>query len=361
MSLRQDPAANLRFDSTALRGLAAALFEAGGMEEEKAATVADILVEGDLMGHDTHGLALLAPYLDGLASGDMKGDGRPTVLSSTPVAETWEGDKLPGPWLVRTAADLASERAAIFGLAAVAIRRAHHIGCLAAYLPRVVERGQVMQLLCSDPGTASVAPWGGTRRVITPNPLAAGWPSPGGPVMIDVSMSITTNGMTGRRRAEGTRFPYQALLDAEGTPTDDPNVFFAEPAGTLLPLGGMAAGHKGFGLGLMVEALTSALGGHGRADPPAGWGASVMVLVIDPARCGGTEAFLRETGWMADAVHGNPPVAGGPAPRLPGERAWQRRTQARAEGVVLHPSIPPMLAARGAKAGIAVPPPIGQG
>lgn len=360
MSLPEAAAAHPRFDPIALRGCAAALFEAGGMAEEKAAVVAEVLVEGDLMGHDTHGLALLGPYLDGLAAGDMKGEGRPTVLSSTPVAETWDGDKLPGPWLVRTAADLASERAAIFGLAAVSIRRAHHIACLAAYLPRVVERGQVLLVLSSDPGTASVAPWGGTRRAITPNPIAAGWPSPAGPVMIDVSMSITTNGMTGRRQAEGTRFPWPALLDAEGAPTDDPGVFFAEPAGTLLPLGGMAAGYKGFGLGLMVEALTSALGGYGRADPPSGWGASVLVLVLDPARFGGTEAFLRETGWMAEAVHTNPPIAGGPPPRLPGERAWQRRSAALAEGVVLHPSIPPMLAARAAAAGIAAPRPIGQ-
>jgi LDH2 family malate/lactate/ureidoglycolate dehydrogenase len=120
----------------------------------------------------------------------------------------------------------------------------------------------------------------------------------------------------------------------------------------------MAAGHKGFGLGLMVEVLTSALGGHGRADPPAGWGASVTVLVVDPARFGGTAAFLRETGWMAEAVHANPPVPGAPAPRLPGERAWQRRTQAIAEGVALHPSIPPMLAARAAVAGIAAPVPL---
>lgn len=355
------PAATPRWDAAALRDFAATLFERGGMAEEKAAVVADILVEGDLMGHDTHGLALLGPYLDGLASGDMAGEGRPTVLSSTPVAETWEGHKLPGPWLVRRAADLASERATTFGLAAVAIRRSHHIACLAAYLPRIVERGQVLLLLSSDPGTASVAPWGGTRRVITPNPVAAGWPSPAGPVMIDVSMSITTNGMTGRRRAEGTRFPYPALLDAEGRPTDDPEVFFAEPAGTLLPLGGMAAGHKGFGLGLMVEALTAALGGHGRADPPSGWGASVTVLVLDPARFGGTEAFLRETGWMTQAVHGNPPVPGGPPPRLPGERAWQRRAAALAQGVPLHPSIPPVLAARAAAAGIAAPAPLGQG
>ncbi|MDO9709119.1 Ldh family oxidoreductase [Paracraurococcus lichenis] len=351
-------AAPPRWDAAALRAFAATLFEQGGMEEEKAAAVAEILVEGDLMGHDTHGLALLGPYLDGLAGGDMQGRGRPTVLSATPVAETWEGAKLPGPWLVRRAADLASERAVTFGLAAVSIRRAHHIGCLAAYLPRIVERGQVLLIFSSDPGTASVAPWGGTRRIITPNPVAAGWPGPSGPVMIDVSMSITTNGMTGRRRAEGTRFPYDALLDAEGNPTDDPEAFFTEPAGTLLPLGGMAAGHKGFGLGLMVEALTSALGGYGRADPPAGWGASVLVLVIDPARFGGTEAFLREAGWMEQAVRGNPPARGGPPPRLPGERAWQRRAAALAEGVALHPSIPPVLAARAAAAGLAVPLPL---
>src|SRR3954464_7156198 len=113
-----------RYDAAALTAFAATLFEAGGLPAEKSAAVADVLVEGDLMGHDTHGLALLAPYLDGLASGDMRGEGRPTILTATPVAETWEGDKLPGPWLVRRAADLASERAMTFGLATVSIRRA---------------------------------------------------------------------------------------------------------------------------------------------------------------------------------------------------------------------------------------------
>lgn len=347
-----------RYDAATLRRFAAALFETGGMETEKAAIVAEILVEGDLLGHDTHGLAQLGPYLDALASGDMQGRGEPEAVSGTSVAETWDGRKLPGPWLVRRAADLASTRAAGFGLSAVAIRRCHHIACLAAYLPRVVERGQVLLIFTSDPATASVAPWGGTRRLFTPNPVAAGWPSPGGPVMLDVSMSITTNAMTARRRADGTRFPQPALLDADGRPTDDPNAFFADPAGTLLPLGGEAAGHKGSALGLLVEALTSALSGHGRADAPAGWGASVLVLVLDPARFGGGEAFLRETGWMEDAVHANPPVPGGDAPRLPGERGWRRRADALRNGVPLHPAIPPVLRDRAARAGIAWPEPL---
>lgn len=124
------------------------------------------------------------------------------------------------------------------------------------------------------------------------------------------------------------------------------------------PLGGSEAGHKGYALGLLLEALTSALAGHGRADEPTVWGASVLVLVLDPARFGGGEAFLRETGWMENAVHENPPGPSGQPVRLPGERALAMRAQGLRDGVALHPSIPPMLAARAAAAGITAPQPL---
>ncbi len=341
MTDRQEVA---RHDVAGLRQFAVSACSAAGLDPEKARAVAEVLLEGDLMGHDTHGLALLTPYLDALASGDMRGVGEPELVAATPVAETWDGRKLPGPWLVRRAIDKAQELAADFGMGAISIRRCHHIGALAAYGPPVAAAGRMLILTCSDPATGSVAPWGGTKRVYTPNPLAAAWPTPAGPVIIDVSMSNTTNGMTARKRAEGKQFDHPWLLDGHGNPTTDPNAFWAEPAGTLLPLGGIEAGHKGFALGLLVEALTSALAGHGRADNPTGWGASVLVLVLDPARFGGTDAFMRETGWMADAVHTNPPRPGHGAPRLPGERAMQRRAEAMEKGVALHPGIPPALA-----------------
>jgi len=333
-----------RHDARALMRFAEACGRAAGLEEAKARDVAEVLVEGDLMGHDTHGLGLLTPYLDAAASGDMRGTGEPEVLSSTPVVQAWDGRKLPGPWLVRRAIAQAEAAAQAFGLGAVSIAQSHHIAALAAYGPAVAAKGLMLVLTCSDPATASVAPWGGTRRVITPNPLAAAWPTPAGPVILDVSMSITTNGMTARRRAEGTRFPGNWLLDGAGNPTDDPNAFWGEPAGTLLPLGGMEAGHKGFALGLLVEALTSGLSGTGRAAEPKGWGASVFVLVIDPAKFGGAERFLAESGWMARAVRENPARPGFDAARLPGDGAMARRTKALAEGVALHPAIPPALA-----------------
>lgn len=344
-----------RIPAEVLLRFAEAACRAAGLPAEKARDVAEVLLEGDLMGHDTHGLALLAPYLESLAAGDMAADGEPAVVSATPVVETWDGRKLPGPWLTRRAIASAERAAQGFGLGAVTIARSHHIGCLAAYGPPVAAKGLMLVLACSDPATASVAPWGGTRRVITPNPLAAAWPTPAGPVILDISMSITTNGMTARRRAEGTRFPGPWLLDAAGNPTDDPNAFFTDSAGTLLPLGGTEAGHKGFALGLLVEALTSGLAGHGRAGAPTGWGASVFVLVLDPAKFGGAERFLAESGWMAEAVRQNPPRPGFDAARLPGDGAMARRAKALAEGVALHPAIPPALAKLADRFGLALP------
>ncbi len=343
-----------RYAAQALIETTATLFRQGGMEPEKAQVFAEVLVEGDLLGHDTHGLNLLPQYLDGLASGDMLGNGAPEVVADIPAGQTWDGRKLPGPWLVREAGDLASAKARETGLYAVSIRRAHHIACLAAYPERIAARGQMMILASADPATASVAPHGGTRRLYTPDPLAAGWPTDAGPVIIDVSMSYTTNGMTGRRRAEGTQFDHDWLLDRDGRPTKDPRAFAEE--GTLLPLGGAAgAGHKGFALGLLVEALTCALSGYARADAPKGWGAAVLVLVIDPGRFGDTAAFTRETGWIVDAARANPPVSGGPPVRTPGERGLARKAAQLAGGVELHPAIPPMLAARCRQAGIAMP------
>ncbi len=347
-----------RYHAADLRGLAASLFERAGLDAEKAAVTAEILVEGDLLGHTTHGLALLPGYLDGALSGSMRGTGLPETIAATSVVETWDGKRLPGPWLVQKAIALAARRAAEFGLSGVSIQRSCHIGCLAAYLRPVAEAGQMIIVACSDPSVASVAPFGGTRRIYTPNPLAAGWPSPGGPVMIDVSMSITTNGMTNRLRAEGRQFAHPWLLDGQGVATTDPNTFFADPPGSLLPLGGTDAGHKGYALGLLLEALTSALAGHGRADAPTEWGASVLVLVIDPARFGGAEAFLRETGWMERAVHDNPPAPGVERVRLPGERGLALRAEALVQGVALHAGLPAMLRARAEAAGLAMVAPV---
>jgi LDH2 family malate/lactate/ureidoglycolate dehydrogenase len=352
---QSDQGMQSRIDAQALVEFADALLRAAGVDAPIARDVAEVLVEGDLLGHDTHGLALLAGYLAELDRGTMMRSGAPRVIAERSVVATWDGARLPGPWLVREAIDWALPRAREHGAASVAIRRSHHIACLAAYLEPVARQGMMILLSSSDPNAASVAPFGGTQPVFTPNPIAIGFPTSGDPVMIDVSASITTNGMSARLHAAGQRGEHAWWMDAQGAPTNDPSVIFAKPPGTILPVGGLDAGHKGYGLALMIEALTGGLAGHGRADPPEGWGATVHLQLYDTAAFAGTQEFSRQTDWIAAACHDNPAREPQRPVRLPGERGLARKREQLHSGVSLHPAIMPALSEWAGKLGVAIP------
>ena len=344
-----------RYAAKALTDYAEALFVGAGMEPEKASVVAPVMVEADLMGHTTHGLQLVAPYLAALADASMTATGAPETLSDRGPVVVWDGKRLSGVWLTASAVDLAVERARQYGTCTVSIRRAHHIACLAAFLERATSQGMMVTLTCSDPAVASVAPFGGTRAIYTPDPLAVGIPTSGDPILIDISASITTNGLTNRLHKEGRVLDHDWLLDAAGNPSNDPGVLFTDPPGTILPVGGLDHGHKGYGLALIVEALTQALSGHGRADPPEGWGASVWVQVQDPTAFAGAGAFTRQSDHLADLCRTNPPRPGVAAVRLPGDGAMARKRAALDEGLELYPGILDGLAEWAAKLGVTPP------
>jgi LDH2 family malate/lactate/ureidoglycolate dehydrogenase len=333
----------LRYSAPALITFADTLLQRGGLPSDRAHIVAETLVEADLMGHTTHGLQLLGQYLAELEKGGMAKSGEPEVVSDRGAALTWDGNYLPGPWLVSRALDEAFERIQTHPVVTVVIRRSHHIACLAAYPKRAADRGLFMLLNSSDPATKSVAPFGGVQPMYTPNPVAAGIPTNGDPIILDISMSTTTNGMVGRLNREGKRLPQAWILDAQGSPSDNPADAFTDPPGTILPLGGMELGYKGFALGLLVEAMTSALGGYGRADEPTQWGASVFLQIIDPQAFGGLDAFTREMTWFAENSQNNPVPPGKPPVRLPGSRAQRLRAEQLENGVVLYTGIMPAL------------------
>lgn len=342
------------YDPKRLTQVAAALLQRAGLDPAMAMSVAQTLVDGDLLGHDTHGLNLLAGYLKEIENGGMTPRGTPETLSDRPAAVLWDGHRLPGPWLVHQGLDLLLPRARALGTASLVIRRSHHIACLAVYMLRALDEGMLMLLACSDPNTASVAPFGGTQAVFTPNPLALGFPLSGGGVLVDISASITTNGMSNRKHQAGERFAEPVLIDAQGQPTHDPGVLFAQPPGTLLPVGGTTHGHKGYGMALLVESLTAGLAGHGRADAPEGWGATVYITLHDLAAFGGKDAFLRQMDHVAEQCRSNAPVDPQRPVRLPGQAGLQRRADALHYGLRLHPAIAPALAAAEARYGISL-------
>ncbi len=347
-----------RYSAEALTDFATTLLDKAGMEHNKSQVVAQILVEGDLLGHDTHGLQLLALYLEDIKKGELATSGQPRVVADLPAAVTWDGNRLPGTWLTAQAVDLACERAQTHGTCTVVISRGHHIACLQAYLKRATDKGMMLLIVASAQELQTVAPHGGRTAVLTPNPIAAGWPTNGDPVLLDVSMSITSNGMVARLNAEGGRLPGKWLVDANGNATDDPSVMTQDPPGALLPVGGIEYGHKGYAMALMVEALTMGLSGHGRTDPIEGWTNEAFVQVLNPELFGGRNAFLRQMSWLADACRNAQPRPGVARVRLPGETGLKRREQQRREGVELRSSILPTLEPWASKLAVTLPPPL---
>lgn len=332
------PSSSQRFSLTELARVTQALFVAVGMDLEKARCVTDALLTADSMGHSTHGLVLAPWYLEAARSGVMTLTGDKTVVNDRGACVTWNGNRLPGAWLIHQAIDTALARIEQHGIVTVAIANSHHTGALAAYLPRLTERGLMVQLVNSGPAAAGVAPFGGTQALFTPNPIAAGIPTTGAPILLDISSSITTLNSARQLAARGERFPANWAMDAQGRPSDDPAVVISG-GGTLLPVGGFDHGHKGYGMALLAEALTQGLPGHGRADAPVGTTIGIFLQVIDPNAFAGLDAFTRQTGWLADACHANVPLPGGPRVRLPGEQALVRQREAREQGLPLADSV----------------------
>jgi L-lactate dehydrogenase len=349
-----------RYAAEDLSRFARTLLEAAGCRDDIARDVADVLLEGDLLGHTTHGFALLAPYLKELAEGRMAKSGDAQVLSSRAASELWDAHRLPGPFIVLRALERASAMARAGGSGTIVVRRSHHIACLAAYLKRATDEGLVVIVQSSDPTVAAVAPHGGLDAFITPNPIAAGLPTSGDPILVDVSMSITSMGYALQQMRAGKQLPGEWLIDAQGRPTRDPGALVSEPKGALLPLGGVDAGHKGFALALLVEALTAGLAGHGRADPHEGWTGTTFLEVLDPEAFGGLASFERQMDAVVAAARASRTRPGVDRVRLPGERGLAHRRHALEHGVPLYPKILPALEEWAKKYGVAAPAAVGR-
>jgi L-lactate dehydrogenase len=123
----------------------------------------------------------------------------------------------------------------------------------------------------------------------------------------------------------------------------------------LLLLGGLEYGHKGFGLALMVEALTQGLSGFGRKDTEKRWGGNVFLQVLDPEAFAGREAFLGQMDALTERCQASAPIETGVPVRMPGEQAERRIADAREHGVPLMPATVERLASAASPFGLAMP------
>jgi LDH2 family malate/lactate/ureidoglycolate dehydrogenase len=322
-----------RYRAEDLRLMVAAMAGKLGLEAPMARAMAARVVDAELLGHRTHGLLFFPAYLERLEKGHIAKGGKHEVLSDTGSVFAWKANRLAGAWMMQLATEELLSRAAKHGVASASIANCSHIGCLQAYLLPFTERGLMVQVAATNPGIFSVAPFGGIDPVLTTNPIAFGIPTSGTPILSDMSTSVASNALFNGYAARDEQLPGQWLLDAEGNPTSDPKALNAKPPGTILPLGGLDFGYKGFGLGLFVEALALALPGYGRAQKPDMFGQGVYVQAIDPAVFSGREHFLKEVDNLVALCKQSRPRKGTDGVRVPGERALRSMKEQNSNGV----------------------------
>ena len=237
-----------------------------------------------------------------------------------------------GQVVARRAAEVALDKAARLGLAAVGIRRSNHIGRLADYVEMAAERGFVGLIWANAPTAHSVVPHGGLDRRLSTNPLAVAVPGPGGTVAISVDMatSIVAEGKVRVKRNRKEALPAGWAIDGGGRPVTDAEVFYGPPRAGLLPTGA----HKGTALGLIVEVLGGILSGEGAIGERTGpVHNGTFLLLIEVARFLPLVDFTGQVTDLVQWVKSAAPAPGAPEVLVPGDPEARSEAHRQAHGI----------------------------
>jgi uncharacterized oxidoreductase len=322
-----------------LREFAVALLSAGGATSEEAQRVGLSLVDANLCGYDSHGVMRIPYYVQALADGHVVSGADLDILreseSQITADANWGFGQIQLDHLLR----LLMTKARSGGVAVGSMIQCGHIGRLGEYCEAAARDNLISLLMVNTHGGAvRVAPPGGKSPRLGTNPLALGVPHGDTPLILDFSTSATAEGKVRVKRIAGQSCPEGWLLDSEGRPTTDPAALYADPPGTILPMGGAHA-YRGFGLALMIEILTGALSGGVCAGPELypRKGNCVFIQLLDPARFGDGKQFSDQIRQLVTFVRACPRVEGVSQITLPGDPERQMHARRLNAGIALDP------------------------
>jgi L-2-hydroxycarboxylate dehydrogenase (NAD+) len=314
-----------RYAAGDLRAFTQAVFEHYGVPRDDAEIGAEVLIDADLAGIESHGIAHL-PWHPGYAPGLQRGivNPRPTiaVLRESSVAATWDAGGGIG---VITAQK-----------AMIGVRNGRHFGAAGYYAHMAAKRDMIGMAMCNVPPIGLAA--GGRERIYGTNPIAFGAPvEDDTPFLLDIATTAVAGGKLEIAMRQGLPIPAGWAVDAEGKDSDDPSIL--RKGGALLPLGSYleTSSHKGYGLGLMVDILSGVLNGTGpgvfvdRATLVQGhWFAAWR---IDAFRDIGE--FKAEMKRWVDRIRAIPPAESVESVMIPGDPEARARADREKNGVPL--------------------------
>ena len=304
------------------RGLASRAMQSVGHDSEDARLIADHLIDCELRGVPYGGLARAISIAERIAAtGVSRHPIR--IVKETLVSASIDGGDRIGYVVAHQAAGLAIDKASASGIAIVGAFNTWYTGMLSYYAEMATERGLV-SIIASN-ASPWVAPYGASEGRFGTNPICVGFPSAGEPVIWDIGTSAIMHAEVKLADRLGQPLPEGVAFDAAGQPTRDP----------IAALGGAFAawgGHKGSGLGIVVQ-LFGVLAGS-PALPPELAGFGMIVITVRPDLLTSPDEFARSVAAYADSVRGARAVAGGRPVRMPFDRSRGERRRRTADNAI---------------------------
>ena len=319
-----------------LKTLSTSIFTGLGVPKADAKLVADLLVDANLTGFDSHGVIRIPIYVKGIKMGAVKPGAEIKIVSETPSTAVIDGGWNLGQVVAKYAMNVCIEKARKGVVGLVTARNSHHIGRLNTYAEMAM--AQDMIGIASVNSASYVAPFGGKSKQLGTNPLCFAIPSGEEPPMIlDMATSVWARGKIMVYLARGEELPEEIFMDPEGNPTTDPSWY--TKGGILRTLGGEIAGYKGFGLSLLVEILTGALteGGVSNSEEyrsrPFYGGNGIFMMAIDVGQITNLDDFKKRVDGLLGTVKNSPTAPEYDEILIPGEPERRKKEKLLREGI----------------------------
>ncbi len=317
-----------RFSADQLQQMARNLFMAAGTPLDIAETVAEILVNANLAGHDSHGVQFVPPYLDRIENGDIDPAASPQVIQETANTMLVDGHKSFGHYMSRQAMAWAIDKAKQAAVCCVSFQNFTHIGRVGEYAEQAAKAACIAVITsggAAKEGGGQMVPFGGARGALGTNPIAVGVPTgDDAPFIIDFATSVIAGGKIMVAHSKNADLPAGSIVDKHGQPSVKTADFY--DGGYLLPAGG----HKGYALALLFSLLGGLAGQFDQERTAMG---GMFMQVIDVAAFTPPEAYQQNVRALLNGLKATPPAPGFDEVLAPGDFERRSRRQRLAEGI----------------------------
>jgi LDH2 family malate/lactate/ureidoglycolate dehydrogenase len=341
------------------------IFSSWGMDADLVRTAAEVMVETDLAGVDSHGVSMLMDYEASKQKGKLNLKAKPKITRQNAVTALIDADAGLGHPASVMAMKLAIEKARAMGVGIVTVMNSHHFGA-AGYYAALASKAGMVGMVTSATRTMAVVPTRARLGLLGTNPIAFSAPAKrNAPFLLDMASSSVANGKIKVYDLNDKPIPPGWVLDDAGTPVTDAasawDILYNTKKGGLTPLGGTAemSSHKGYGLALMVHILGGTLSGASfspirvktqRPSDPDRLGHFFMA--IDPKAFRPDGGFEDDLDALIDVLHDTPPVDPAKPVLVPGDPEAAARAKRLKEGIPLPDSLLSKIKAICARSGV---------